>query len=100
MARLRDQYHQTLRPLFDMLGVCRLPWIELGLNERHYENFYTHVTGSFSVFMADMPSEELLSLDGVESLLCVVALLMTQTRSAWLGTPTDTGVVCTNSPSA
>lgn len=38
-------YHQTLRPLFDMLGVCRLPWIELGLNERHYENFYKHVTG-------------------------------------------------------
>ena len=29
-------YHQSLRPLFDMLGVCRLPWIELGLNERHY----------------------------------------------------------------
>ncbi len=38
-------YHQSLRPLFDMLGVCRLPWIELGLNERHYENFYRHVTG-------------------------------------------------------
>ncbi|MHC4716607.1 MAG: aldehyde ferredoxin oxidoreductase family protein [Planctomycetota bacterium] len=38
-------YHQTLRPLFDMLGVCRLPWIELGLNEKHYENFYTYVTG-------------------------------------------------------
>ena len=38
-------YHQTLRPLFDMLGVCRLPWIELGLNEKHYANFYTHVTG-------------------------------------------------------
>ena len=38
-------YHQTLRPLFDMLGVCRLPWIELGLNERHYENFYKYVTG-------------------------------------------------------
>jgi aldehyde:ferredoxin oxidoreductase len=38
-------YHQSLRPLFDMLGVCRLPWIELGLNERHYANFYTHVTG-------------------------------------------------------
>ena len=29
-------YHQSLRPLFDMLGVCRLPWIELGLNEQHY----------------------------------------------------------------
>jgi aldehyde:ferredoxin oxidoreductase len=39
-------YHQKLRPLFDMLGVCRLPWIELGLNERHYANFYKHVTGN------------------------------------------------------
>ena len=38
-------YHQALRPLFDMLGVCRLPWIELGLNERHYGNFYRYVTG-------------------------------------------------------
>jgi len=38
-------YHQTLRPLFDMLGVCRLPWIELGLNERHYARFYSCVTG-------------------------------------------------------
>lgn len=39
-------YHQTLRPLFDMLGVCRLPWIELGLNERHYEKFYSCITGN------------------------------------------------------
>ncbi|MCJ7605428.1 MAG: aldehyde ferredoxin oxidoreductase family protein [Dehalococcoidales bacterium] len=39
-------YHQKLRPLFDMLGVCRLPWIELGLNERHYEFFYRHITGN------------------------------------------------------
>jgi aldehyde:ferredoxin oxidoreductase len=38
-------YHQSLRPLFDMLGVCRLPWIELGLNEQHYAAFYQHVTG-------------------------------------------------------
>lgn len=38
-------YHQKLRPLFDMLGVCRLPWIELGLNELHYEKFYNCVTG-------------------------------------------------------
>jgi aldehyde:ferredoxin oxidoreductase len=38
-------YHQTLRPLFDMLGVCRLPWIELGLNERHYADFFGAVTG-------------------------------------------------------
>jgi aldehyde:ferredoxin oxidoreductase len=39
-------YHQKLRPLFDMLGVCRLPWIELSLNERHYEGFYRFVTGN------------------------------------------------------
>jgi len=49
-------YHQTLRPLFDMLGVCRLPWIELGLNERHYENFYRYVTGKKATL------EELLAL--------------------------------------
>lgn len=38
-------YHQTLRPLFDMLGVCRLPWIELGVNENHYPVFYSYITG-------------------------------------------------------
>jgi len=46
-------YHQTLRPLFDMLGVCRLPWIELGLNEQHYARFYTCVTGCEST-LADL----------------------------------------------
>jgi len=49
-------YHQKLRPLFDMLGVCRLPWIELGLNERHYANFYKYVTGK------EASLEELLEL--------------------------------------
>lgn len=49
-------YHQQLRPLFDMLGVCRLPWIELGLNERHYEYFYKYVTGN------EVPLERLLEL--------------------------------------
>ena len=39
-------YHQGLRPLFDMLGVCRFPWIELGLNELHYEKFYSLITGN------------------------------------------------------
>lgn len=39
-------YHQTLRPLFDMLGVCRLPWIELGFDEHRYAEFYSAVTGS------------------------------------------------------
>jgi aldehyde:ferredoxin oxidoreductase len=38
-------YHQTVRPLFDMLGVCRLPWIELGVNEKHYPIFYACITG-------------------------------------------------------
>ena len=39
-------YHQSLRPLFDMLGVCRFPWIELGLNEEHYARFYSCATGN------------------------------------------------------
>ncbi|OGP58124.1 MAG: hypothetical protein A2V67_05570 [Deltaproteobacteria bacterium RBG_13_61_14] len=38
-------YHQTVRPLFDMLGVCRLPWIELGFPEDYYEQAYQAVTG-------------------------------------------------------
>jgi aldehyde:ferredoxin oxidoreductase len=38
-------YHQTLRPLFDTLGVCRLPWIELGFDENQYAEFYSVVTG-------------------------------------------------------
>ncbi|MFO7996344.1 MAG: aldehyde ferredoxin oxidoreductase family protein [Dehalococcoidia bacterium] len=49
-------YHQKLRPLFDMLGVCRLPWIELGLSEQHYANFYKYVTGN------EASLEELLEL--------------------------------------
>jgi aldehyde:ferredoxin oxidoreductase len=49
-------YHQKVRPLFDMLGVCRLPWIELGLSERHYANFYRYVTGN------ETSLEELLGL--------------------------------------
>jgi aldehyde:ferredoxin oxidoreductase len=38
-------YHQSVRPLFDMLGVCRLPWIELGFDEQYYMRFYEAVTG-------------------------------------------------------
>jgi len=38
-------YHQTVRPLFDMLGVCRLPWIELGFPEEYYQRYYRAVTG-------------------------------------------------------
>jgi len=28
-----------------MLGVCRLPWIELGFDERRYAEYYSAVTG-------------------------------------------------------
>lgn len=38
-------YHQTVRPLFDMLGVCRLPWIELGFPEQTYAAYFNAVTG-------------------------------------------------------
>jgi aldehyde:ferredoxin oxidoreductase len=38
-------YHQHVRPLFDMLGVCRLPWIELGFDETTYAEFYSAATG-------------------------------------------------------
>jgi aldehyde:ferredoxin oxidoreductase len=38
-------HHQAIRPLFDMLGVCRLPWIELGFPESFYEKAYQAVTG-------------------------------------------------------
>jgi len=38
-------YHQTVRPLFDMFGVCRLPWIELGFGEHYYTQFFEAVTG-------------------------------------------------------
>ena len=37
--------HQTIRPLFDMLGVCRLPWIELGFDVNFYARQYSAVTG-------------------------------------------------------
>lgn len=68
-------YHQKLRPLFDMLGVCRLPWIELGLNERHYEYFYTHVTGK------KMTLEQLLDLsDDIYNLTRLINSKMGATR--------------------
>ena len=47
-------YHQTARPLFDMLGVCRLPWIELGFPEEFYQRYYHAVTG------VDRPLEEIM----------------------------------------
>ncbi|MCL7414925.1 MAG: aldehyde ferredoxin oxidoreductase family protein [ANME-2 cluster archaeon] len=49
-------YHQTVRPLFDMLGVCRLPWIELGFDENTYAEFFSATVG------IEFTLEELLKL--------------------------------------
>jgi aldehyde:ferredoxin oxidoreductase len=38
-------YHQHIRSLFDMFGVCRLPWIELGFHEDFYAKLYSAVVG-------------------------------------------------------
>ncbi len=36
---------QHARPMFDMLGVCRLQWVELGLELKHYPKILKAVTG-------------------------------------------------------
>jgi len=38
-------HHQHIRSLFDMFGVCRLPWIELGFHEDFYAKLYSAVVG-------------------------------------------------------
>ncbi|MEM0452050.1 MAG: aldehyde ferredoxin oxidoreductase family protein [Nitrososphaerota archaeon] len=38
-------YLQHIRPLFDMLGVCRLYWVELGIDPNFYAEAYSAVTG-------------------------------------------------------
>ena len=38
-------YLQHVRPLFDCLGVCRLPWVELGLDLELYAKAYRAATG-------------------------------------------------------
>lgn len=41
----RVVYLQHIRPMFDMLGVCRLLWVELGLEVEHYPQILKTVTG-------------------------------------------------------
>jgi aldehyde:ferredoxin oxidoreductase len=36
---------QHLRPAFDLLGVCRLQFMELGIEVEHYEELFQLVTG-------------------------------------------------------
>ena len=38
-------YLQHIRPMFDCLGVCRFPWVELDLDPNYYAKFYTYATG-------------------------------------------------------
>ncbi|MCX8204720.1 MAG: aldehyde ferredoxin oxidoreductase family protein [Candidatus Nezhaarchaeota archaeon] len=38
-------YLQHVRPLFDCLGVCRLPWVELGVDLKLYAKLYEATTG-------------------------------------------------------
>lgn len=38
-------YLQHIRPLFDMLGVCRFYWVELGIDPNVYAEAYSAVTG-------------------------------------------------------
>ena len=36
---------QNKRPVFDQLGVCRFPWVELNLDFDYYAKFYNAITG-------------------------------------------------------
>lgn len=36
---------QHLRPLFDALGICRFPWVEIDFDLKHYERVFEIVTG-------------------------------------------------------
>ncbi|MDJ0784101.1 MAG: aldehyde ferredoxin oxidoreductase family protein [Desulfosarcinaceae bacterium] len=37
---------QHLRPLFDLLGICRLQFMELGFEVEHYERLFAVITGN------------------------------------------------------
>jgi aldehyde:ferredoxin oxidoreductase len=85
-------YHQTIRPLFDMLGVCRLPWIELGLNERHYASFFSAVTGvdfSFDELMSR--SSDIYDLTRLISVRLGISRKDDQAPARWFKDPVQTG---------
>ncbi len=63
-------YLQHIRPLFDMLGVCRLPWVELKIDPNIYAEAYSAVTGK------ETSLEELLKCsERVWNLVRVIAFL-------------------------
>lgn len=42
----KDIYLQHIRPMFDMLGVCRFTWVELGIEPETYPQILQAVTGN------------------------------------------------------
>jgi aldehyde:ferredoxin oxidoreductase len=85
-------YHQSIRPLFDMLGVCRLPWIELGLNEQHYAAFFSAVTGvEFTLDDLLARSKDLYDLTRLIDVRLGVSRKDDQPPARWIKDPVQTG---------
>jgi len=63
-------YLQHIRPLFDMLGVCRLPWVELKIDPNLYAEAYSAVVGrEFSLDDLLLCSERVWNLTRVMAIL-------------------------------
>ena len=45
---------QHLRPAFDILGTCRLQYMEIGLETKYYEELYYYATGKKLDFDKDL----------------------------------------------
>ncbi len=73
-------YLQHMRPLFDMLGVCRLYWVELGVDPEIYAEAYSAVTGR------EVTLDELLKCsERVWNLTrCIAILRGISSRDDWL----------------
>ena len=73
-------YLQHMRPLFDMLGVCRLYWVELGVDPEIYAEAYSAVTGR------EVTLDELLECsERVWNLTrCIAILRGISSRDDWL----------------
>ena len=73
-------YLQHIRPLFDMLGVCRLYWVELGIDPNIYAEAYSAVTGR-EVSLDDL----LLCSERVWNLTrCIAILKGISSKDDWL----------------
>ena len=85
-------FHQTIRPLFDMFGVCRLPWIELGLNENHYAAFFSAVTGlDYSLDELMARSRDIYDLTRLINVKLGISRKDDQPPLRWFKDPVQTG---------